>query len=113
LDLVAILKGAKPCYTGQTCLDLEISGKVLVAADPQRPDVRFDGRIWGRLLFNLERGDVVWSETRSQEEMVVGKERMEITSCLHSRLQGPNSKPNKLDGFKCEPSAQAVNPPAF
>jgi hypothetical protein len=110
LDLVAIFKGVQPCFKTQTCADLEISGKVFVDA-PTQNNVRFDGNVWGRLLFNIDTGDVVWSETRSSEDMLMGGDKIKVLSCLRSQLYSENVKPKKGDGFQCQPSAEPVPAP--
>lgn len=112
LDLIAIFKGVRPCMKAQTCADLEISGKVLVDA-ATKENVKFDGNVWGRILFSIENGDVIWSETRSSEDMVLGAESMKVLSCLRSEIVDRDLKPAKNDGFQCEPSLEPVPAPTL
>ena len=109
LDLIAILKDVYPCLKADTCLDIEISGKVLVGANPSQADTQFDGSLWGRMVFSMAKGDVIWSETKSSEEMRIGKERMSVSSCMTSLRQQIAPKKPRAIKLKCDPSISPVN----
>jgi hypothetical protein len=105
LQVVAILKDIVKCEGQNVCADIEISGHVDIAAKPVSPDVRFVSRLWGRLLFSLTRGDVIWSDMRSNEEMGMKGNRMVVHSCMVSEM--------KLNGdpkikFNCTPDEETV-----
>jgi hypothetical protein len=87
LRVVGILKAIVPCEGNKVCADLEISGNVVLVKRPTAPGTTFTSRVWGRLLFSLERGDVLWSEMRSQEVMDLNGDKMDVTSCMVSELK--------------------------
>ena len=87
LDVVAILKEIVPCETNQYCADIEVSGHVTLGVPPNVPGARFSSRVWGRTLFSLSRGDVLWSEMRSQEDFLARQERSETSSCMVSEMR--------------------------
>lgn len=106
LEVVGILKNIVKCDGGKHCADIEISGHVSLLKEPTAKGARFDSRVWGRMLFSLERGDVVWSEMRSQEEMGVQADRMVVSSCMVSETQlGAKYKTE----FNCEPGEKPVD----
>jgi hypothetical protein len=104
LDIVGILKGLVPCE-GKTCADIEISGGVELVNAPSKKDSGFNSKIWGRMLFSLDRGDVIWSEMRSIEEMNVVQERTVVTSCMVSEMKLAKDYRIKFD---CDPKEQPV-----
>jgi hypothetical protein len=106
LDVVGILKGIVPCEDGY-CADIEVSGSVSLVARPAAAGARFDSRVWGRTLFSLKRGDVIWSEMRSREEMTAQPERTFVESCMISQMQVPS--PNNSGSFECDSKEQAVD----
>ena len=83
LEVVGILKALVPCG-GASCADIEVSGGVSLLAPPTTAGARFSSRVWGRLLFHPDRGEVIWSEMRSEEEMNIGPERLAVLSCIKS-----------------------------
>lgn len=104
LEVIGILKGIVPCEKKQ-CADMEISGGVNLVAVPTIPGAKFESRVWGRLLFSLERGDVMWSEMRSQEEMTIPGSRTVVSSCMTSEMKaGEKFK----TGFACDPKDAPV-----
>lgn len=110
LDIVGILKGLVSCE-GKVCADVEISGGVELVNAPTKKDSGFKSRVWGRMLFSLDRGDVIWSEMRSTEEMNVVKERVVVSSCMVSEMK--LAKDYRIK-FACDPNEQAVtNVPKF
>ncbi|MBX3022035.1 MAG: hypothetical protein KF799_10195 [Bdellovibrionales bacterium] len=102
LSVVGILKDIVSCEGGH-CADMEVSGGVSLALPPNVKTARFDSRVWGRLLFSLARGDVIWSEMRSREEMSVEGDRSVSESCMISRLK---TLPGRA--LECDPREQAV-----
>jgi hypothetical protein len=104
LEVVGILKDIVSCDKGK-CADMEISGGVSLAAVPTIPGARFSSRLWGRLLFSLERGDVLWSEMRSQEEMTIPGSRTVVSSCMVSEMKSGGKLRTK---GQCEPSEAPI-----
>jgi hypothetical protein len=105
LQVVGILKNIVKCEKSGVCADLEINGHVKLAAQPTNPGVRFNSRIWGRVLFSLQRGDVIWSDMRSAEDMGLKSDKMAVRSCMVSEM--------KLEGdakiqFACDPNDDHV-----
>lgn len=110
LSAVGILKAVVPC-AGELCADVEVSGNVDLVVPPLGRQAFFRNRVWGRVLFGLERGDVVWSEVRSREEMQAGPEKTVSMSCMLSEMKWRrDSRPEARVGkpFACEPSEEAV-----
>ncbi len=106
LEVVGILKNVLKCDGGKRCADIEISGHVSLVREPTAKGARFESRVWGRMLFSIERGDVVWSEMRSQEEMGVQSDRMVVSSCMVSETKlGAKYKTE----FNCEPGEKPVD----
>lgn len=109
LETVAILKNIVSCGGGSDhCADLEISGRVGLVLKATNPGSQFKSRVWGRVLFSIGRGDVVWSEMRSSEDVVVADTRLAVRSCMVSEIK--TSAPFKTK-FECDPSVEAVAPP--
>jgi hypothetical protein len=103
LQVIGILKGIDACDGGY-CADVEVSGNVLLGTGPLSAGSRFESRVWGRVLFSLDRGDVVWSEMRSSQEMTSPTDRTIVTSCMSSVMR-VNAKVSRLD---CEPDEKPV-----
>jgi hypothetical protein len=87
LEVAAILKDIVKCDGGGRCADLEISGHVRLVLPPDSKDARFISKLWGRMLFSLERGDVIWSQTRSFEDISHSKGRVTVNSCMTSEMK--------------------------
>lgn len=102
LSVVGILKDIVRCEGGY-CADVEVNGGVNLALAPTVAGARFDSRVWGRVLFSLDRGDVIWSEMRSKEEMSIDKSRSLSESCMISRV-----KFGKVEKLGCDPNEQPV-----
>ncbi len=105
LDIVGILKGIVTCEGSKTCADIEISGGVELVNPITKKDAGFRSKLWGRMLFSVDRGDVIWSEMRSIEEMNVVKERVVVTSCMISETKLAE---NFRVRFECAPGEQPV-----
>lgn len=104
LDIVGILKAIVPC-AGTICADIEVSGSVKLVRSATTANARFDSRVWGRILYSPSRGDIVWSEMRSQEEMNVGADQMSVLSCMVSETKISGRYRTNLN---CAPEAVAV-----
>jgi len=100
LEVVGILKALVPCDGGKTCADIEISGGVKLVSMPTIEGGRFDSRIRGRMLFSPDRGEVIWSEMRSEEEMIVQGEKFSVVSCMASETKLGAKFKTKLE---CQP----------
>ncbi|HMN67761.1 MAG TPA: hypothetical protein PKC28_04405 [Bdellovibrionales bacterium] len=107
LDVVAIFKDIMPCGSDR-CADIEISGNVKIAPGIDPAMGRFESRIWGRLLFAVGRGEVVWSEMRNQEQMLAPKERMDVVSCMLSETKLTKEYRTKFDCTPDETLIQSV-----
>ena len=102
---MGILKGFVPCE-GVWCADVEVSGNVMIAIPQSENSARFDSRLWGRMLFSLTRGDVIWSELRSREEVIVPTERTLVESCMVSETKSErHALKSQMD---CDPKEQPV-----
>ncbi len=105
LDVVGILKDIVPCEKTKVCADVEISGHVGLMAQPTTAGSRFSSRLWGRALFSVERGDVIWSEMRSREEMGVKGDHMNVASCMVSEMK---LTAEYHIAFACNPNDEVV-----
>jgi hypothetical protein len=105
LETVGVLKNIVKCEGDKVCADIEVSGGVKLAIKPNAVGARFNSRIWGRMLFSVERGDVIWSEVRSEEEMGSGNDRVLIQSCMLSETKLGSSYKTNLN---CEPGEVVV-----
>ncbi len=105
LEVIGILKEVKSCNNGHTCADVEISGHVNLLINPDAANAKFVSRIWGRMLFDLDRGDVTWSQTRSREEMTTKTDRVLVSSCMVSETKSEKGFRTKVE---CEPREEAV-----
>jgi len=104
LEIAAVLKNIVTCEKTKKCVDLEVSGHVTVMLQVNSK-AKFDSKIWGRMLFSLDRGDVIWSQTRSREEMSHGTERVTVNSCMISEMKdGPQLRTQ----LECEPKETPV-----
>lgn len=105
LEVVAILKDIVRCEKSDVCVDIEINGHVGLGLKPTVEGSIFESKVWGRVLFSLDRGDVLWSEMRSDEKMGVKANRVSVRSCMVSEVKG--SGPYRSN-FNCDPSANEV-----
>jgi len=114
LNMVTIFKGVVGCGPFGKCAELEISGQVEVASESLQKMIRFDSRVWGRLLFSMEKGDVIWSEVRSQDIFKAKGNETRVLSCMVSRTRPPapaESASTTHDKITCEPSIKMVPSP--
>jgi hypothetical protein len=109
LNMVTIFKDVVKCGAFGHCADLEISGQVDVANAQVQKLIHFDSRIWGRMLFSIDRGDVVWSEVRSQDLFKTKEAETKVLSCMISQMQAPNAPARPK--VHCEPDTKMVQTP--
>lgn len=109
LNLVTIFKDVVKCGPFGRCAELEVSGQVEVANESLQKIIRFDSRLWGRLLFSIDKGDVIWSEVRSQDLFKAKDNETRVLSCMISRMQSPGA--TKGEKIACEPSIKMVQSP--
>jgi hypothetical protein len=109
LSMVTIFKDVVNCGRFGHCADLEVSGQVDIANESVQKLLKFDSRIWGRMLFSLDRGDVVWSEVRSQDMFKAKENETRVLSCMVSRMQTPDAV--TTDKVSCEPTIKMVPAP--
>ena len=106
LEMIAILKDLVRCSEGQHwCADLELSGQLGVAVPPTVRGAIFESHVRGRALFDLDRGDVLWSEIRSREEMRTPQQRVLVHSCMISELKMGEKYRSE---FNCQPDDKAL-----
>lgn len=110
LNMVTIFKDVVPCGPFGLCADLEVSGQVDVVNERLQQMIQFDSRIWGRLWFSLDRGDVIWSEVRSQDVFKSAQNEMRVLSCMVSKMRSPSG--GKVT-TNCEPSTKMVQAPVL
>ncbi len=104
LQVVGILRGIIPCG-GKFCADIEVSGGVKLVNSATAKNARFESRVWGRLLYSPDRGDIVWSEMRSQEEMGAGADKFAVLSCMISETKLSAKYKTKIE---CDPAITPV-----
>ncbi|MGE0526700.1 MAG: hypothetical protein AB7G93_09000 [Bdellovibrionales bacterium] len=105
LDVVGILKDIVSCDGRSVCADVEVSGHVRIEGLQTKPGGQFENRVWGRMLFGLSRGDVIWSEMRSAEEIRSEGDRVVVNSCMVSEVAIANSR---RTAPSCDPKEQPV-----
>jgi hypothetical protein len=106
LDMVTVFKAAYPCANGDTCADLEVSGEVKVIGKSQN-DVILSSQLKGRMLFSTQKGTIVWSDVRSDEDFADKSTRIKVKSCLVSLLIKPAEEVwPAVDKAFCQPSGE-------
>jgi len=108
LNMVTIFKDVIPCGPFGRCAELEVSGQVEMANEKLQRLVDFDSKIWGRLWFSIDRGDVIWSEVRSQDVFKTKQTEMRVLSCMVSKMRSPSGEKIASD---CEPTTKMVASP--
>lgn len=108
LNMVTIFKDVVPCGPFGRCAELEVSGQVEMANERLQRLVDFDSKLWGRLWFSIDRGDVIWSEVRSQDVFKSKQNEMRVLSCMVSKMRSPSAEKNIPD---CEPTTKMVASP--
>ena len=107
LEIIGVLKDIDFCAGGHVCADVEVSGHVALRVPPDNAGARFDSRVRGRAVFDVDRGDVIWAHVVSREEITLGPEVSVIESCLLSRVAG-GPRPTCVPDF-----ADPINVPKF
>ncbi len=102
LSLISIFKGLYRCGVGDLCADLEISGGVKLM-DPLPTGIKLTSNIQGRLLFNVNRGTLLWGDVRSEESFRQGEIWVHVSSCLESVLEEPNAERLVGESADCQP----------
>lgn len=89
VEVVGILKRFFDCG-GKVglCAEIEISGNVEAVAVKQA-GVDFNSEIHGQMVFSVEHGTLVWSDVKSREDMKTSEGRIQVTSCLGSKMTEP------------------------
>lgn len=103
LTAIGIFKGLQGCGSeagpqgeSDTCADIEISGSVSpVGLDNEL--VQVHSKLTGRILFAINRGEVVSSQMSSQEQVILPQMKLHSQSCMvSSEASGPSLKSAKL-----------------
>lgn len=112
MDMATIFKRVVSCAPFGQCADLELSGRVIVEGKKINPTAQFSSQIWGRVLFSIDRGDVIWSEVRSDENVRHDKSKTEVVSCMGSIMKEMDFKTEILKGptqtTSCEAKPEVV-----
>jgi len=84
LELVAILSRFIDCGKDDICADIEISGRVTIPKELLKG--RFESRTYGRFLFALRGGSMVWSNIHTDENLRSGDKDLEVHSLMTSKV---------------------------
>jgi hypothetical protein len=105
MELVSILKEIRPCDKDH-CALIELDGEVALNAAKQS-DLELKSIIRGFLYFSLEKGTVVWSHIRSDQEFRAADIENKFKSCLVSYVTAPEtlSLTKKVNPF-CDPESE-------
>tara|TARA_B100001248_G_scaffold255904_1_gene236231 strand:- start:7236 stop:8105 length:870 start_codon:yes stop_codon:yes gene_type:complete len=107
IDLVSILKNIY-ISGGRKYAEIETSGEVSVPL-LGRQKVDFSSNVVGRLLIELQSGNVVWSEIRNYETLEYPEAKVNVRTCMEMVIEKPEKlvwpwalKPN------CDPAEEFV-----
>lgn len=111
VQVVAILKNILKCGN-RTCADVEISGDVSVINMPLNK-MQFTSNINGRILFDVKKGLIIWSQIQSSEDFQVESQQTKVQGCLVSEIVEPEELGLKKSSerMSCQPTGGAVVPP--
>ena len=84
VDALLILKKFVKCGESSTCALLEFEWQVTSPTVSWGDNSNFLGRVWGKMLFSLDRGLVLFAEARSEDVVQFGKTLVETRSCMRS-----------------------------
>jgi hypothetical protein len=86
------------------CADIEVSGRAgIIGANEKK--LKFISRVQGRYLFIIEKGSVLWSLMRSNQELATARENVQISNCFLSRLEEPKKfKWAGVTSTTCDPT---------
>lgn len=104
VEIVSILKRFFECGKAGICADIEISGNVAAPA-VQKAGISFTSEIRGQMIFSVNEGTLVWSDVKSKEEMKTPEGRIQVSSCLGSKLMEPVTWDFKKANEECKPMA--------
>ena len=108
INMVTILKDYFPC-NGGVCADLEISGEIGIIASLTK-DTNIKSHIRGRVLFSIDKGSVLWSIVRNEEELKIQETMVKVVSCMKAVLIQPKIEVWPYENeFTCDPAAQMEN----
>jgi hypothetical protein len=106
LDMVSILKALWHCGS-DTCAEIELSGEVRFQGALSKA-LSFQSTWRGRMLFDIERGTVVWSRTDSDERFLSDQLRRDVSSCLEAVLIEPREwAVAEAGAAHCDPVVEA------
>lgn len=94
LKVTSILKRFMQCGL-RTCADIEVSGLVELSAKVE--NLNYDSELAGRMLVDIEDGSILWQRIRSGESMQTEDGRVDIFSCIESKLKSPFAKATLKD----------------
>jgi hypothetical protein len=94
LKVTSILKRFLQCGL-RTCADIEVSGLVELATRVE--NLNYDSELAGRMLVDVEDGSILWQRIRSGESMQTEDGRIDIFSCIESKLKSPFAKATLKD----------------
>jgi hypothetical protein len=103
MEIVSIFKAMRDCGASGRCAEIEISGDVSIVGAPNNTvasrevvkkkvedlKMRFRSELKGRLLFSLDKGLVLYSVVRSDENLSGDKDSVQIASCMLSYVHEP------------------------
>jgi len=89
IELVSILKGVY-IYENRRFAEIETSGEVLVPV-LNKQKVSFKSEIVGRILLDIDSGNVAWSEIRNEEHLKYPEMNVHIRSCMELKAVKPQS----------------------
>ncbi len=111
MEIVSTLKSWRDCGAAGTCAEVEISGGVTVPGAAtnvaESPSVRFTSEIRGRMLLSVNKGTVLFSIVRVDENVVTAKESSEASSCMLAYVSEPPT-----DGIKIKKGSENCDPQA-
>jgi hypothetical protein len=107
LNMVTIFKDVVSCGSFGRCADFEVSGLVDILSEKLNSSAKFDSHMSGRILFSLDRGDVIWSEVRSEEHLKSKSTEMKVKSCMSSQMRSEKG----VERVTCQPSDSPIQIP--
>lgn len=105
INLVTIFKDVVDCGKHGPCADLEVAGKVDMLGTSKR--AKFDSKIWGRILFAIETGEILWSEVHAKDAFKTAAAETRVRSCMISKIL-PNAKSSEK--LVCDLAKASVRP---
>ena len=102
LEVVSILKRFFECGQAGMCAEVEISGNVEALA-VKKAGVDFNSEIHGQMVFSIDHGTLIWSDVKSKEELRTSEGRIQVSSCLGSKMIEPISWDFKKATEICTP----------